>query len=368
MNKLLLNPTDVLFFKDGRPMSGALAGHGAAWPLPSVTNAALHAALHRAKIDGVHGHDQIRLKNGNRERIGEDDRKFGSLTTAGPFPVCATGTAETWFFPRPLDAGESDTTKATFRPLAKAFERELTSLPALLKYSVTNTRQPSKDPVKPWWSEKAWNDYLGTEGRDNRVTDPSFKFDAEFAETEHSIGIGIDDVTGTQDGESFYSAHYLRLRDDWRIGLVAEALDKIQGNPEDKRDLLESLFPNHGTETPVITGGQQRICTVVRESSAARLPLPLGKITDFKPVEGKFLVKWCLLTPAIFPQISEGKSKKGDTIRPHPGGWLPNWIDPSDGSVLLKSGDTSRKEKEGRATWRERVSRMNSIPESLSPQ
>jgi len=38
MNCILLEPTDVLFFRDGRPMAGSLAGHGAAWPLPNVVN------------------------------------------------------------------------------------------------------------------------------------------------------------------------------------------------------------------------------------------------------------------------------------------------------------------------------------------
>jgi hypothetical protein len=67
MNTILLQPTDVLFFRDGRPMTGSLAGHGDAWPLPNVINAAFHAALHRAQLDadgsqklhthrrGVHG-------------------------------------------------------------------------------------------------------------------------------------------------------------------------------------------------------------------------------------------------------------------------------------------------------------------------
>ena len=40
INTILLQPTDVLFFRDGRPMEGSLAGHGAAWPLPNVTDAA----------------------------------------------------------------------------------------------------------------------------------------------------------------------------------------------------------------------------------------------------------------------------------------------------------------------------------------
>ena len=43
----------------------------------------------------------------------------------------------------------------------------------------------------------------------------------------------------------------------------------MQDIPGEKRDLLESLFPNHGCETPVIVGGQQRLCRVTRESRNA---------------------------------------------------------------------------------------------------
>jgi hypothetical protein len=50
MNTILLQPSDVLFFRDGRPMNASLAGHGAAWPLPNVINAAFHAALHRGSV------------------------------------------------------------------------------------------------------------------------------------------------------------------------------------------------------------------------------------------------------------------------------------------------------------------------------
>ena len=86
LHQILLEPTDVLFFRDGRPMSGSLTGHGAAWPLPNVTSHALHAALHRAGLVGVHEHRRGQCghySNQDEHR----DRKFGCLLTAGPFPV-----------------------------------------------------------------------------------------------------------------------------------------------------------------------------------------------------------------------------------------------------------------------------------------
>src|SRR5437667_4140884 len=98
MNTILLQPTDVLFFRDGRPMEGSLAGHGAAWPLPNVINAAFHAAIHRASSERVHEHR--RVARGTYAEDAKRDRKFGSLQTAGPFPMRSGGT---WFFPRPAD-------------------------------------------------------------------------------------------------------------------------------------------------------------------------------------------------------------------------------------------------------------------------
>lgn len=118
MNTLLLQPTDVLFFRDGRPMGGSLSGHAAAWPLPTVTNAALHAALHRADLEKAHG-SRLHPHDHHRDdgSVNKDARRFGSLVTAGPFPVLADGKA--WLFPRPLDAGldkeEDDGTAPTDR-------------------------------------------------------------------------------------------------------------------------------------------------------------------------------------------------------------------------------------------------------------
>lgn len=336
MNSLLLQPTDTLFFRDGRPMSGSLSGHGAAWPLPNVLNAALHAALHRADLSDVHEHK--RGRSSDRASNAERDRKFGSLTTAGPFPVDESGQ---WFFPCPADAQKKDSTDVTLRPTAIL---GTSSLPKPLTIAVGNQESPTKDKPAAWWSQSAWTSYLTS------APSPAadhFKSDADFTDTEHSIGIGICSETGTQNGEQFYSAHSLRLREGWSLGILAQAQDKVNGNSADKRDLIEVLFPNSGASTQVIVGGQQRICTVERHSCQS-LPLPVG------PSISGNLVKWVLLTPAIFPEIGA-----------HPGGWLPSWIDSSSGQVMLKSGDTIRHEKEGREAWRKRVAAFPSIPAKL---
>ena len=320
MNTILLQPTDVLFFRDGRPMGGASAGHGAAWPLPSVINHAFHAALHRAGAVFKEAHPHRRGRSGIYEEA--RDRRFGSLVTAGPFPVCTSGADHTWFFPRPADADDSGT---VFLHPHRVDANS--SLPAPCKYPVISTKPPSKDTPKPWWSEGAWNAYLGSPQRSELSARSFLKRDDDFADTEHQIGIGIDPETQTQDKTNFYSAHYLRLRDEFRLGLFAEAMDKVNDGANPDRDLIHDLLNGHPEQ--IVVGGQQRICTASRCDATGPLPLPRGlhATADFKPCgNGKFAVKWILLTPSIWPEIQGGTSKSGEVIHAHPGGWLPNWV------------------------------------------
>lgn len=346
MNTILLQPTDVLFFRDGRPMGGASAGHGAAWPLPSVINHAFHSALHRAGDVFNAAHRHRRGRSGIYPTAQEHrDRRFGSLVTAGPFPVCTSGADHTWFFPRPADA--DDRGSVFLHPHRVDAP---SSLPAPCKYPVISTKPPSKDTPKPWWSEGAWNAYLGSPQRNELSARSFLKRDADFADTENQIGIGIDAETQTQDKTNFYSAHYLRLRDEFRLGLFAEAMDKVNNGANPNRDLIHDLLNGHPEQ--IVVGGQQRICTASRWDATGPLPLPRGlhATADFKPCgNGRFAVKWILLSPAIWPEIQGGISKSGEVIHAHPGGWLPNWLfldwdaenragRPSDrnGHVLLK--------------------------------
>ncbi len=351
MTPILLNPTDVLFFRDGRPMSGSLSGHGAAWPLPNVISHAFHAALHRAELEGVHAHRRGRSGQYSSDKD-HRDRKFGSLVTAGPFPVCTNGAGHTWFFPRPMDAGAKDSIATTLHPTAS---HGSSSLPVPLRYPVGNAAPPTKDKVATWWSEGAWNAYLGTAQRDGLAARPFFKTDSEFADTEATYGIGIDPSTGTVEESKFFSASYLRLRDGWRLGTFATAPDKDFCDIGGNKDLVTALLNGQGGQ--ILVGGQQRVCSAIRDASIrGRLPLPLGKADSFSSFSssssGKHRVKWILLTPAIWPEI-EANPQQGITA--HHGGWLPNWIHQSDGQVLLKSGDCTRHPGEGREAWRHRV-------------
>lgn len=338
MNTLLLQPTDVLFFRDGRPMSGSLAGHGAAWPLPTVTNAALHAALWRSGISGhKHAH------HGSNGTLPEA-RVYGSLVTAGPFPVQQRGAnvPPLWYFPRPLDL-LTDTLAPTLMP-AKGERWDTSSLPKPLNYAVAPplTDRLSKDTAaKAWLSAGDYSSYIaGSKAQPAAACD-----DRDFSDAESTIGIGLDPSTGTQDGESFYSAHYLRLRDHWRLGLCAATSE--QRGKSDRDDFIPDLIKADGH---VVVGGQQRLCTAQCDKNAP-VPLPHGETMFTADTDGKVRIKWVLLSPAIFPAIEAN----GTT---HTGGWLPSWVRQTDGAVQLRAEAKPRGADDSRETrdqWRARV-------------
>jgi CRISPR-associated protein Cmr3 len=359
MNTILLQPTDVLFFRDGRPMTGSLAGHGAAWPLPNVINAAFHAALHRAQLDADGSQKLHTHRRGARGVYAEDaqrDRKFGSLLTAGPFPVKH---GHTWFFPRPHDLQD-----ATLQPVllpTDAFDSVQSSLPDPLEYAVANLLPPSKESgAKTWLSKAAYERYLAGSGP--ALPDDEALNDSDFADIEHAIGIAIDPASGTAgQGEAegkIYSAHYLRLREAWQLGVCAAAVDKDFNHQQHGRDLVKALL--NGGQHQIIVGGQQRICSA--RVAEASLLLPRGKADGFHEHGGKFLVKWILLSPAVWPAIGAVATRN---INAHPGGWLPNWIHPQTGEVLLKAGDTTRHEQDSRGAWRQRVRQQGNISAKL---
>ncbi len=332
-------------------MGGSSAGHGEAWPLPNVTDAALHAALRRSGLE-CHKHDQIR-RDGKRGR--EDIRLFGSLVTAGPFPVKKETGVSWWFFPRPLDL-QTDTLKPSLLPCLGDWNSS-SSLPVPLSCAVAHADDArlSKDSIaKVWLSQKAFERYL--EGSDEKLDEKDALDDRDFSNSEVNIGIAIDpDTQTTGQGEAegkIYSAHYLRLREGWHLGLFAATSEK---KGDSRTDLIPTLL---GDGQHIIVGGQQRACTAALLTRTSPLSLPQGKRTFSTAADGKVRVKWVLLSPAVFPAITTD----GAT---HTGGWLPSWVCQSDGAVQLRSEASPRGQRETREEWRARVQLQPTISARL---
>jgi CRISPR type III-B/RAMP module-associated protein Cmr3 len=326
MKPFTLTPLDVLFFRDGRPIETG-GGHGARWPEPSVIFDALHAALWRAfpsKQDWEHRHDFGR--SSHRPRNG-DTQRFGSLKTAGLFPILPDGR---WLFPAPQDVVYAPIQDPNWLLGLLPSDTALTNLPVQwIKYVPASYAAPTKEEPAPWWTRNAWKAYLAGE---RPAASEVFGNEDLFA-AEWTTGIGIDAETQTQDGKRIYSAQYLRLRDRVSAGFVASLPMKQNGHADDLKECIETLLPENFT---IIVGGQQRTCQVQPDARSLADVLPVAIAVNGTRV------KWVLLTPTIFPEIKENAAK---AIPAHPGGWLPNWIDHTTGRVKLKlrTGDVRRR-------------------------
>lgn len=79
-------------------------------------------------------------------------------------------------------------------------------------------------------------------------------------------------------------------------------------------------------------------------------------------------MKWVLLSPALWPsQQAHSSADEPAAAVPagapseHPGGWLPSWIDHTDGAVQLRQGVPERGPGEAREAWRKRVAQLPPI-------
>lgn len=363
MRAYRIHPQDLLFFRDARPMEANVGsgGHGARWPAPSLIFDAIHAALHRA----FPGDQQQPWEHTHRPGVSSDrdmtrkrEHRFGSLTTAGPFPRLEDGT---WLFPAPADFQLADAgdhfDPASLRGgplLPMTAETGEHNLPRPLRYPLGATVRAGKQVVPEWWSARAYGAWL----RGEPVPAVECRRGSELFDAEWNTGIAIDPDTGTTgSGEvkgKIYSAEYLRLRDHVALGVLAAMPLKNNG-----ADGLDHLFAQGHI---VILGGQQRACQVFSEEVDAPI-LPAGA-----PPLGERL-KWTLLSPAVFPAIEGCDGQAGKPFASaHPGGWLPNWVAPVDdyeinnggerirvgqGQVLLKEHEP--RQGRGRAEWREAV-------------
>jgi len=299
-------PTDTLFCRDQRPLSaGSGYGHGANWPLPTVLHSALRTALLRQVVE------LPAKRKAGYNRAGKAHGSFGSdlfnwLNLQGPFPA----QGDMVYFPRPLDLVPSQKHDLTTvaKLLSIVSQTGTSNLPAPLTHVVSNRETPTKDKLADWLSLDCFQKYL--RGEDGFVLEK-----LQLWDTEHRIGVELDDETLTASDGKLYASEHLRLRPDVRLRFsCSNPPNHKSGNAAENGVTPESL-----KGSILQLGGEARFGTIENGND---LTLPRTKIT------GNY-VKWVLLTPAIFVN-----------------GWLPGWID-EDGNVLLKTVDKSQ-----RATFR----------------
>lgn len=319
-------PLSRLFVKDARPMTKSDAGLGAQWPRPDHVWHAVFHAFHTAwpeKQEWEHWHSP-----NEKDKHLNSSFRFGALKTAGPFPKGKNGKL---YFPMPLDWNY------------RLVSGEGTDLPKPLTHVFQNRVVGKQNPPQ-WISSADYATYLN--GYESDLPE-----EAELYDTERDIGIVIQSDTGTTEKGKLYQAEYIRLQEGVKLAMEASC-EVHNGYTKQTTDLFEKL----GVPFYTVLGGQQEVSLV--EGGRGSLDIPKIQI---ERITSQYL-RWTLLTPAVFPKIDANLDKG---INPHPGGWLPSWIDSDTGKVLLTNEVSPRGEKESREAYRARIRKAGQISAKL---
>lgn len=302
MPTFLIEPTDVLFFRDGIPMSSGMGnGAGCRLPFPSTLHEALRASLLKANGEEVPSAD-ITGRGGKKIAT----KAYQSLRAVGPFPYREDRGI---LLPVPLDAA-FDGSKGTLHRLqllaqTGASAENNTFTPACLPVATTPPDKHGR--LQGWWAADQYKRYLcgETVARDG-VFQPIPT--EELWSAEHRMGLAIDPATlSAKDGQLF-AGSYMRVHSTTRFCLEASAAD----NAEQQR--LHAL-------DWVLLGGDRRLARLWRQTTSPFDALREPLAAPVKP-DGPALLKWALVTPAIFAHGSlPGWCQ--DTKRDRPGGPLP---------------------------------------------
>ncbi len=277
MNKeILIKPQDLLFFRDAKPMAaGEGYGNGCNMPNPNILHSAIRTAL--IKENG----ELPKEKKGNRhskdknKKYGSD--KFGSLQVKNLFPYHSE---KGILFPIPNDVMKAEQNVLKITEL-KRIENKV--LPVA-------TIPPSKKRVEGFWTEQQLFAYLN-----NEITDFTPFTQSKVWQSEHRVGIEIEPNSNSTKEGGLYAGEYMRLDD--KAGFVAEVSLK-----DDEGDLSKI--------NTIHFGGEKKIANIANKTN-------LFPEWDSAEYAEENIVKWILLTPAIFAN-----------------GALPGWIE--NNKVLLQ--------------------------------
>ena len=284
-----LNPRDLLFFRDARPMdldkseaAHRNVGHGAVWPRPDhLYNAVMHALI------------------GSRSCGEAEYGKHGGVMVVGPYPL----QEGRLLFPRPLDWDMQ------IEPCRG------TDLPDCLSMGFIDRVEGKKD-YPAWIGADEYGRYLSGKvgaGKSADELDSPKDGGAPLFYTEPRVSTTIDAaseatvrIAGKRSGQ--YQAEYLRLAQGVSLWCGIDCGE--HGDPA----RVEAF----------ILGGQ---CGIVNASAASQgLEAVFPAPTAAPAGDGRFYVKWTLIAPAYFERT----------------GWLPGWCENSDRGLSADERRRSR--------------------------
>jgi CRISPR type III-B/RAMP module-associated protein Cmr3 len=329
MNTILIEPTDVLFFRDAVPMSaGHGKGAGCRMPFPSTLHEAFRASLLRARGEtevtkAVPGRPRNAERKGNwHEASHKTDimiasKAFCSLQTVGPLPWHPK---KELLLPVPMDAAFTPDRTSLAR-LHLGHDQSGIALPNAkpqdfrpLCVPLATTPPDKHRQLHGWWTVAQFRDYLRgeTNNADERLSPvPTDK----LWMAEDRIGVQIDPGSFAAASGQLFSGSYLRAHQGVMFAVGAHISVPRNGEEAELKSLPWLLL-----------GGEFRLARLWQTTEAGQ-----ARPNYFKPLrqaptppagDGPCLLKWVLITPAIFAHGSL-PGWCADTRKDRPGGPLP---------------------------------------------
>ncbi|MCX8108820.1 MAG: hypothetical protein N3G20_08450 [Verrucomicrobiae bacterium] len=323
MKVLLIEPVDVLFFRDAVPMSaGQGKGSGCRLPCPTSFHEALRSTLllmDNEQIPDnkkVQGRPRNAPRRGNWHAAGHDGqtfiatRAFRSLRTIGPFPSKPnTGL----LLPVPLDAvrHENSIARAELLRLPDVPANQTPSNPSDYKapcVPVAVTPPAKSNQLSGWWTCEQYRAYLGYSDTRHTTQHSSEDFfrpvpTSALWSAEHRIGVEIDPGSAASKEHQLYAATFLRPDTDTRFVAwvdLASTPSVTEEETKTRRKELELL----STIKWLLLGGEFRLARLRHlDGNDPPLPDPIESLrTPPSPTitNGPCLLKWILVTPGFF--------------------------------------------------------------------
>ncbi len=298
---LIIQPHDVLLFRDGKPFSAGtdIRARSLFPPTPFTLQGAIRARV--LFSSGVSPADYAQgttpAAHTLRQLIGSPQGSYGQLRLRGPF-LCRQENGQ-WvrYFPLPADVVCLKGTYTLLQPLKEPPWRS--NLPHNLQTLWIRTAEHLEE-ARGWISEEEMRGY--SQGRAPREVHA----ETEFVEREHRFGIAMERERRTVRESYLYLAQFLRLKEGVAFWIGVEGISETDLGGE--KGFLQ-------------LGGEARVAYYEVQKPATDLPL-----TSPDPLPERFKV--VLLTQAWFS-----------------GGWQPqngNWGQFFQGSVRLVSAIVPR--------------------------
>jgi CRISPR type III-B/RAMP module-associated protein Cmr3 len=312
MTPLLLEPTDVLFFRDGVPMSaGQGRGAGCRLPFPSTVHEAFRHAL--LATNGREVREKT-IKGRDNKHIATKD--YQSLRIQGPLPWHES---HGHLFPIPLDASKSPDHRLVRHWLLPVASNHTNHTPGTFSPPCIPAANvpPDKHAVfSGWWTALQLRAYLADQTPETLTAIPTTDLWLE----EARVGVEIEPERLAAKNGQLFAGSYLRPLPETRFALRVGLARPVRKEQAEFDALL--------AERILLLGGERRLVRLQQTKTAVWPEIPAPGIPD--DCDGPCIVRWILITPALFSH-----------------GSVPGWCRPTgnsgrliDGQVCLRESNT----------------------------